>query len=80
MTSVEFSVAKDSPLIGMTFKEIKDKYNVGIFSFKPKRDNGIIQAHDNTKIKENYVIVAVGKPPHIHNIFRDATHHYEIDA
>jgi Trk K+ transport system NAD-binding subunit len=80
MASIEFTVSKHSELIRMTFKEVKDKYSVGIFSFKPKRDNGLIHAHDDMKIKSNYLIIACGNPSNIYNVFRDATCHYEIDA
>jgi Trk K+ transport system NAD-binding subunit len=77
---MEFTVIKDSPLVGMTFKEAKDKYTVDIASYKPIKNNGIIQAHEDAKIKPGFIITACGNPDGVYNIFRDATGYYEIDA
>ena len=80
MASLEFTVIKDSPLVGMTFKEAKSKYNVFIFSFRSHKDTGLIMAENDIKIKEKFVITACGNPSGVYNIFRDATGYYEIDA
>ena len=73
MSSVEFSVVENSTIIGLTFKELKEKYNVGIFSFKTKKGRAPILARDDSKIKSGFIIKACGKKACIEKLFVDGS-------